>query len=50
MCLCRGVGVGGAQCKPRSDAADLGVRSGSILFASHPAILHTFTDNKMDVE
>ena len=35
------------QCCSRSDAADCGVWSG---FATHPAILHTFTSSKMDLE
>ena len=37
------------QCRPRSDAAERGVWSGSTLFATHPAILHTFTGSKMDL-
>ena len=36
------------QCRPRSDAAERGVWSGSTLFATQPAILHTFTGSKMD--
>ena len=35
------------QC--RSDAAERGVWSGSALFTTHPAILHTFTGSKMDL-
>ena len=31
------------QCRPRSDATERGVWSGSALFATHPAILHSFT-------
>ena len=38
------------QCRPRSDAAERGVWSGSRLFATHSAILHTLTGSKMDVE
>ena len=38
------------QCKPRSDAAERGVWSGSTLFAPHPVIVYTFTGSKMDVE
>ena len=37
------------QCRPRSDAATRGVRSGSTLFATHTAILHTFAGSKMDL-
>ena len=37
------------QCRHRSDAAQCGVWSGSTLFATHPAILHTFTNSKMDL-
>ena len=35
------------QCRPRSNSAERGVWSGSTLFASHPAIVHTFTDSKI---
>ena len=35
------------QCRSRSDAAKRGVRSGSTLFATYPAILQTFTGVKM---
>ena len=37
------------QCWPRSDAAELGVRSGSTLFATSSAILHTLTCNKTNL-
>ena len=37
------------QSRPRSDAAERGVWSGSTLFATHPAILHIFIGNKIDV-
>ena len=37
------------QCSPRSDAAERGVWSGSILFAIHPTILQTFTVSKLNL-
>ena len=37
------------QCRRRSDAAERGVWSGSILFATHTAILHIFTGSKIDL-
>ena len=37
------------QCRPRSDATERGVWSGSTLFAIHPAIMHTFSGSKMDL-
>ena len=37
------------QYRPRSDAAEGGVRSGSILFATLPAILHTFIESNIDL-
>ena len=37
------------QCRPGSDTTEHGVWSGSTLFATHPAILHTFTGIKMDL-
>ena len=37
------------QCRSRSDAAKRGVWSRSTLFATHPAILRTFTGSKMDL-
>ena len=36
------------QCRPRSDAKECGIWSGSILFTTHPTVVHTFTGNKMD--
>ena len=39
----------GKQYRPRSDAAECGVWSGSTLFATHPAISHIFTGSKMDL-
>ena len=39
--------VYGKQCRPRSDAAERGVRSGSILFATHPSVFDTFSGSKM---
>ena len=37
------------RCRSRSDAAERGVWSGSTLFATHPAILHTFLGSEMDL-
>ena len=34
------------QCRSRSDAAERDVWSGSLLFATHPAILHTLNGSK----
>ena len=39
----------GKQCRPRSDAAECGVWSGSTLFATHPALLHIFTGSEIDL-
>ena len=38
------------QCRPRSDAGECSIWSGSTLFATHSAILHTLTGSKMDDE
>ena len=40
------------QCRPRSDAAECGVRSGSTMFATHPVlrILDTSTCSEMDLK
>ena len=37
------------QCRLRSDATKCAVWSGSTLFATHPTILHTFSDSIMDL-
>ena len=37
------------QCRPRSDATECGIWSGSTLFDTHQVILHTFTCSKMDL-
>ena len=37
------------QCKPRSDAAECGVWSGSTMFVTHPAILYTFIGSRMEL-
>ena len=37
------------QCRPKSDAEERGVRSGSTPFTTYLAILHTFTGSKMDL-
>ena len=44
-----GLAVLSKQCRPRSDAAERGVRSESTLLATHPEILHTFTGRKKDL-
>ena len=38
----------GKQCWPRSDATKCSVWSGSTLFTTHPAILHTWTGSEID--
>ena len=37
------------QCRPRSDAAECSIWSGTTLFVTHPAISHAVIDSKMDV-